>query len=75
MRQGGQSLARRARSDAPNLSRHNRVETECFKSITYDALLKRGKVNLICVHRGQSCWRCFAVVRTVTALARGGRGW
>jgi len=26
-------------------SRHNRVETERFKSFTYDELLKRDKVN------------------------------
>ena len=27
-------------------SRHNRVETERFKSFTYDELMKRDKVNL-----------------------------
>jgi len=27
-------------------SRHNRRETDCFKSFTYDELLKRDKVNL-----------------------------
>jgi type I restriction enzyme M protein len=30
----------------PTLSRHNRVETERFKSFTYDDLMKRDKVNL-----------------------------
>ncbi len=28
------------------MSRHNRVETERFKSFTYDELTKRDKVNL-----------------------------
>ena len=30
----------------PTLSRHHRVETEQFKSFTYDDLMKRDKVNL-----------------------------
>ncbi|MGH9426900.1 MAG: hypothetical protein ACRD2L_11440 [Terriglobia bacterium] len=29
-----------------SLSRHNRIETERFKSFTYDDLMKRDKVNL-----------------------------
>jgi type I restriction enzyme M protein len=31
---------------SPGASRHNRVETERFKSFTYEELLKRDKVNL-----------------------------
>ena len=34
------------RDAAATLSRHNRVETERFKSFTYDELTKRDKVNL-----------------------------
>ena len=34
------------RDAASTLSRHNRVETERFKSFSYDELLKRDKVNL-----------------------------
>ena len=30
----------------PTLSRHHRVETERFKSFSYDDLMKRDKVNL-----------------------------
>src|SRR6185295_7332555 len=33
-------------SQSRNYSRHNRVETERFKSFTYDELTKRDKVNL-----------------------------
>src|SRR5215813_12129046 len=32
--------------DSSGLSRYNRVETERFKSFTYEELLKRDKVNL-----------------------------
>ncbi len=31
---------------SPGASRHNRVETERFKSFTYEELLKSDKVNL-----------------------------
>ncbi len=35
------------RQDAASTpSRHDRVETVCFKSFTYDELIKRDKVNL-----------------------------
>jgi type I restriction enzyme M protein len=35
-----------SRDGSATLSRHNRVETERFKSFTYEELLKRDKVNL-----------------------------
>ena len=34
------------RVPSPGASRHNRVETERFKSFAYDDLMKRDKVNL-----------------------------
>src|SRR6266542_2043036 len=35
-----------AEGSRPTGSRHNRIETERFKSFTYEELLKRDKVNL-----------------------------
>ena len=35
-----------AEGSRPTGSRHNRVETERFKSFAYDELMKRDKVNL-----------------------------
>jgi len=40
------SEPRHSKSDTNGLSRHNRVETDRFRSFTYDDLLKRDKVNL-----------------------------
>jgi type I restriction enzyme M protein len=39
-------MKKAAQQRRPARSRHNRVESECFKSFTYDELLKRDKVNL-----------------------------
>ncbi len=43
---GTTSVSSAARTEAGPPSRHNRVETERFKSFTYEELTKRDKVNL-----------------------------